>query len=165
MTASGDELTQLRVAAAALEQQRQTLGDSVVDAGLRPLQARIAALESATGEERKLVTTLFADLVGFTTMSESTDPEDVKLVLDTYFTRWSESITGHGGVVEKFIGDAVMAVFGLKQSREDDPEQAISAALDMVAGLDALNDELSGRAGAPDAGRDHHRRGGDRLGG
>ncbi len=56
---------------AALEAQRDTFGDDVVDAGLRPLQARIAVLESATGEERKLVTTLFADLVGFTTMSEA----------------------------------------------------------------------------------------------
>jgi class 3 adenylate cyclase/tetratricopeptide (TPR) repeat protein len=144
-----DELAQLRTAAAALEAQRDTLGHEVVEVGLRPLLARIATLESAATDERRLVTTLFADLVGFTTLSERMDPEDVKAVLETYFARWSESIAGRGGVVEKFIGDAVMAVFGLKQAQEDDPERAISAALDMVSSLTELNAELA-MSGGPE---------------
>jgi len=142
-----NELADLKAAANALEAQRVALGDGVVDAGLRPLLARIAALEAATGGERKLVTALFADLVGFTTMSERMDPEDVRDVLNTYFDRWSASIEEHGGTVEKFIGDAVMAVFGMRQAREDDPERAILAALDMVASLADLNDGLAKSAG------------------
>ncbi|CAN5443336.1 MAG: ATP-binding protein [Acidimicrobiia bacterium] len=141
------ELEQLEAAAAALEAQRATLGDAVVDAGLRPLRNRMAALEAPTGEERKLVTTLFADLVGFTSMSERLDPEDVRAVLDRYFARWSQAIEGRGGVVEKFIGDAVMAVFGLRHAREDDPERAILAALDMVASLADLNVDMASTGG------------------
>ncbi|HEX2360568.1 MAG TPA: adenylate/guanylate cyclase domain-containing protein [Jiangellaceae bacterium] len=142
-----DELEQLRAAAAALEAMRATLGADVVDAGLGPMLDRIAALESPVAEERKLVTTLFADLVGFTAMSERMDAEDVRTVLDRYFARWTATIERHGGVVEKFIGDAVMAVFGMKQSSEDDPERAIFAALDMVESLAALNDDLVAEGG------------------
>nr|MBA2338205.1 AAA family ATPase [Acidimicrobiia bacterium] len=137
------ELAQLKTAAAALEAQRGNLGDEVVDAGLRPLLERIAALESPMPEERKQVTTLFADLVGFTTMSEQMDAEDVRAVLDSYFALWTASIEHHGGTVEKFIGDAVMAVFGMKQASEDDPERAILAALDMVTSLADLNEILA----------------------
>ena len=141
------ELDQLKAAAAALEAQRATLGAEVVEAGLRPLRERIDALESPVAEERKLVTTLFADLVGFTTMSERMDPEDVRTVLDRYFARWTASIEGHGGVVEKFIGDAVMAVFGMKQASENDAERAIVAALDMVGSLADLNEDLAAEGG------------------
>ena len=72
---------------------------------------------------------LFADLVDFTVLSQDLDAEDVRGVVNAYFVRWHEHIEAHGGIVEKFIGDAVMAVFGLHQSREDDPHRAISAAL------------------------------------
>jgi class 3 adenylate cyclase/tetratricopeptide (TPR) repeat protein len=138
-----DELGRLRAAAAALEAQRPTLGDEVVEAGLGPLRERIAALDSPLLEERKLVTTLFADLVGFTEMSEQMDAEDVHGVVARYFSRWTAVIEGRGGVVEKFIGDAVMAVFGMKQAHEDDPERAILASLDMVTSLGHLNDDLA----------------------
>ena len=141
------ELDQLKAAAAALEAQRATLGADVVAAGLRPLRERIDALESPVAEERKLVTTLFADLVGFTAMSERLDAEDVRTVLDRYFARWAALIEGHGGVVEKFIGDAVMAVFGMKQASENDAERAIFAALDMVQSLADLNENLADEGG------------------
>ena len=141
------ELDQLKAAAAALESQRDTLGAEVVEAGLRPLLERIDTLESPVAEERKLVTTLFADLVGFTTMSERMDPEDVRTVLDRYFARWTASIEGLGGVVEKFIGDAVMAVFGMKQANENDAERAVVAALDMVGSLAELNEGLADEGG------------------
>ena len=147
MTGSAEERDRLRAAVAALEAQRAKLGDEVVDAGLRPLVERIAQLQSPVTEERKLVTTLFADLVGFTAMSERLDPEDVRTVVDRYFAAWTATIEGRGGVVEKFIGDAVMAVFGMRQAQEDDPERAILAALDMVASLDVLNDALADEGG------------------
>ena len=141
------ELDQLKAAAAALEAQRATLGADVVAAALRPLRERIDALESPVAEERKLVTTLFADLVGFTAMSERLDAEDVRTVLARYFARWAALIEGHGGVVEKFIGDAVMAVFGMKQANENDAERAIFAALDMVQSLADLNEDLADEGG------------------
>jgi class 3 adenylate cyclase len=80
-------------------------------------------------EERKVVTVLFADLVGFTSRAEQMDPEDVRAVLAPYHSRLRTELESHGGTVEKFIGDAVMALFGAPASHEDDPERAVRAAL------------------------------------
>jgi class 3 adenylate cyclase/tetratricopeptide (TPR) repeat protein len=80
-------------------------------------------------EERKVVTVLFADLVGFTSRAEQLDPEDVRATLSPYYTRLRTEIERHGGIVEKFIGDAVMALFGAPVAHEDDPERAVRAAL------------------------------------
>ena len=80
-------------------------------------------------EERKIVTVLFADLVGFTARAEQLDPEDVRAVLAPYWQRLRAELERHGGTVEKFIGDAVMALFGAPLAREDDPERAVRAAL------------------------------------
>jgi class 3 adenylate cyclase len=90
-------------------------------------------------EERKVVTVLFADLVGFTARAERLDPEDVRAILTPYFARVRSEIETFGGVVEKFIGDAVMAVFGAPVAHGDDPERAVRAALAMVAAVDDLN--------------------------
>jgi class 3 adenylate cyclase/tetratricopeptide (TPR) repeat protein len=79
--------------------------------------------------ERKVVTVLFADLVGFTSRAETLDPEDVEAILRPYHERLRGELEHHGGTVEKFIGDAVMAVFGAPVAREDDPERAVRAAL------------------------------------
>ena len=89
---------------------------------------------------------LFADLVGFTTLSESRDSEDVRELLTRYFDTCSRLIGLYGGTVEKFIGDAVMAVWGTPTATEDDAERAVRAALDLVAAVSALGDEV----GAPD---------------
>src|SRR5438045_1159346 len=78
-----------------------------------------------TREERKVVTVLFCDLVGFTTAAEQLDPEDVRAVLGPYHSRLRVELERHGGTVEKFIGDAVMALFGAPAAHEDDPERAI----------------------------------------
>ena len=83
----------------------------------------------AAREERKVVTVLFADLVGFTSRAERLDPEDVRAVLAPYHARLREELERFGGTVEKFIGDAVMAVFGAPVAHEDDPERAVRAAL------------------------------------
>ena len=80
-------------------------------------------------EERKVVTVLFADLVGFTSRAEALDPEDVRALLSPYYVRLRSELERFGGTVEKFIGDAVMALFGAPLAHEDDPERAVRAAL------------------------------------
>ncbi len=102
--------------------------------------------------ERRLVSVVFADLVGFTTFSEHRDPEDVRAMLTRYYERCREIIDRHGGTTDKFIGDAVMGVWGAVAAHEDDAERATRAALelvDMVAGLGAELEipELAARAG------------------
>jgi len=79
-------------------------------------------------EERKVVTVLFADLIGFTSRAEQMDPEDVRAVLEPYHARLRTELERYGGTVEKFIGDAVMALFGAPVAHEDDPERAVRAA-------------------------------------
>jgi class 3 adenylate cyclase/tetratricopeptide (TPR) repeat protein len=96
--------------------------------------------------ERRLVSVLFADLVGFTTLSETRDAEEVRDLLSRYFDACRRLIELYGGTVEKFIGDAVMAVWGTPTATEDDAERAVRAALDLVAAVSALGDEV----GAPD---------------
>ena len=96
--------------------------------------------------ERKLVSVLFADLVGFTASRKSRDAEDTRELLSRYFDTCRRLIELYGGTVEKFIGDAVMAVWGTPAATEDDAERAVRAALDLVAAVSALGDEL----GVPD---------------
>ena len=103
------------------------------------MQSQLAALRGQGAEQRKLVTVLFADLVSFTALSETLDPEDVRELQQDYFARWRRAIEQQGGVVEKFIGDAVMALFGVPAAREDDAERAVRAALALHAGLAELN--------------------------
>ena len=85
---------------------------------------------------------LFADLVGFTSASETRDAEDTRELLSRYFETAQRLISRYGGTVEKFIGDAVMAVWGTPTATEDDPERAVRAALDLVAAVSALGDEI-----------------------
>jgi class 3 adenylate cyclase len=94
----------------------------------------------AAREERKVVTVLFADLVGFTSRAEQLDPEDVRAMLSPYYTRLRQELERRGGTVEKFIGDAVMALFGAPVAHEDDPERAVRAALAIRNGLTELNE-------------------------
>ena len=82
----------------------------------------LAPQAPAAREERKVVTVFFADLVGFTGRAEQLDPEDVRAMLSPYYGRLRSEIERFGGTVEKFIGDAVMAVFGAPTAHEDDPE-------------------------------------------
>src|SRR5579859_7560945 len=91
-------------------------------------------------EERKLVTVLFADIVGSTAIGGSHDPEVVRRTLARAFTEVRQVLETHGGTVEKFIGDAVMAVFGIPQTHDDDADRAVRAAFalrDRVAALNA----------------------------
>src|ERR687884_429528 len=92
---------------------------------------------------RRVVTVLFADLVGFTALSERLDAEDVAAVQDAYFAIVRETVGRYGGQLEKFIGDAAMAVFGVPRARDDDAERAVRAALALVASVEQLGARLN----------------------
>ena len=114
--------------------------------------ATVASAAPASAEpvsERRFVTVLFADLVGFTPCSETRDAEEVRELLSRYFDTCRRLIELYGGTVEKFIGDAVMAVWGAPVATEDDAERAVRAALDLVAAVSALGEEI----GSPSCGR------------
>jgi class 3 adenylate cyclase len=100
----------------------------------------------AQREERKVVTCLFCDLVGFTARAEQMDPEDVRRLLQPYHATVRAELERFGGTVEKFIGDAVMAVFGAPIAHEDDPERAVRAAMS-IRDLLADDRELEVRIG------------------
>lgn len=104
--------------------------------------ACVAAAGSGAAEERRVVTVIFCDLVGSTALSGRLDPETLRTVTLRYFALMRTRIEEHGGTVEKFIGDAVMAVFGVPARHEDDAHRALAAARGMVTGLDGLNAEL-----------------------
>ena len=99
------------------------------------------------GSERKLVSVLFADLVGFTTFAEGRDAEEVRDTLSRYFEVARDVIERYGGTVEKFIGDAVMAVWGAPVAHEDDAERAVRAAMELVDAVTALGSGIQARAG------------------
>jgi len=103
-----------------------------------PKCATALAAPLAIPEERKVVTTLFCDLVAFTAMSEAADPEDIDALLGEYFARATKVIESHGGTVEKFIGDAVVGVFGVPAVHEDDPERAVRAGLRLIEALEGM---------------------------
>ena len=105
------------------------------------------AAESAPRETRKLVTIVFSDLEGSTSLADALDTEVVREVLARYFQEMRAVLDAHGGTVEKYIGDAIMAVFGLPAIHEDDALRAVRAAAEMQTALAALNDELEHRWG------------------
>ncbi len=114
-------------------------------AALGAVPAPAAAAQPAA--ERRLVSVLFADLVGFTTASEGRDAEETRELLSRYFETARTLIERYGGTVEKFIGDAVMAVWGTPVAQEDDAERAVRTALDLVAAVPELDPGLQARAG------------------
>lgn len=101
--------------------------------------AAVEPVERA-GEMLKLVTVLFADVVGSTARAEALDPEDTRALMADFFETMSREIRAEGGTIEKYIGDAIMAVFGVPQAHEDDPVRAVRAARRMVAALEGWND-------------------------
>ncbi len=142
------EIALLREAIASLEARRGRLGDAAVDIAIATLRDKLDALtEAPTPTQRKLATVLFSDLVSFTPLAQSLDPEDVREVLESYFGPWRQAISHGGGRLEKYIGDAIMAVFGVPLATEADPENAIRAALTVRDRLDELNTRLEQRFG------------------
>src|SRR4249919_487770 len=104
-------------------------------------------------EVRKTVTVVFSDLKGSTTLGERLDSESLREVMTRYFEEMRGALEEHGGRVEKYIGDAVMAVFGMPRTREDDALRAVRAAAEMKRRLAVLNDELETRWGVTLANR------------
>jgi class 3 adenylate cyclase/tetratricopeptide (TPR) repeat protein len=105
----------------------------------------VGEAESRTPSERRLVSVLFVDLEGFTALTESLDPEDVRNLQSRYFETARSVVAHYGGTLEKFIGDAVMAVWGAPSAHEDDGERAVRAALELVAAVAKLRGPVSGR--------------------
>jgi class 3 adenylate cyclase len=105
-----------------------------------------AAAPTPPTAERRLVSVLFADLVGFTARSEHRDAEETREFLSTYFAACERVIAAYGGTVEKFIGDAVMAVWGAPVAQEHDTELAVRAALELVSTIGGLEVDAAGAA-------------------
>jgi class 3 adenylate cyclase/tetratricopeptide (TPR) repeat protein len=111
----------------------------VVSAAPRPSANPVA--------ERRIVSILFADLVGFTTLADGRDPEETRELLSKYFDLARDVVERYGGTIEKFIGDAVMAVWGAPTAHEDDAERAVRAGLELVDAVKGLGPEIQARAG------------------
>ncbi len=137
MAGATAEIDQLKAAMAALEAQRAILGDAIIESALGPMREKLAALEAAgrADQQRKQATVLFADVSGFTAMSETMDAEEVAGVMNDLWAAVDRAITDQGGHIDKHIGDAVMALWGADKAREDDPERAVRAALAMQAAI------------------------------
>ncbi|MDP9340817.1 MAG: AAA family ATPase [Actinomycetota bacterium] len=116
-------------------------GTPVVDRSTAPVAG---PPPPAPASERRLVSVLFADLVGFTALSETRDSEEVRDLLSRYFDTSRTLISRYGGTVEKFIGDAVMAVWGTPVAQEDDAERSVRAAMELVAAVAELGQEVGG---------------------
>jgi adenylate cyclase len=109
-----------------------------------------ARAEGPRGEaDRRQVTVVFADLSGFTALSERLDPEEVRAFQNALFEVLAQAVARYDGFVEKFVGDAVMAVFGAPVAHEDDPERALEAALEMLDGVAAMSQPWMARLGRP----------------
>ena len=127
------ELNNLETTIAALEAHRSIVGDIVADTALDLLRERLATLvqPSQAADERKRVTVLFADVSGYTALSENLDPEDVASIMNRLFEAVTIEIHRYGGTVDKYSGDAVMALFGAPQALENHEEMAVRAAMAM----------------------------------
>ena len=142
----------LEKAIAALEGQRADLGDSVVDAALTPLQEKLAAVldvEAVGGRtgERRVVTVLFCDVVGSTTLAESMDPEAWTRIMNTVFKQLNEPIERYEGTVARLLGDAILAFFGAPVAHENDPERATLAGLAILENIAPLREKLKREKG------------------
>jgi class 3 adenylate cyclase/tetratricopeptide (TPR) repeat protein len=134
------EREKIEQAMAALEAQRGLLGDHVVQTAIAALTANLLALD-AEDEKRSLVTVLFADLSGFTSLSERLDAEELQDIMGEFWAGLDQTILSHGGEIDKHMGDRVLAVWGLTQAHEEDPEQAVRAALAICARVAAFRQE------------------------
>ena len=147
-----DELGQLAEAMNAMSQgldEGYRVRD-LLDKNVSPeVAAQLMRDGAALGGEEREVTVLFADLRGFTTLSEQLAPHELLTLLNRYLDRMSGSIEAHGGVIDKFIGDAIMALFGAPVPQGDAPDRALAAALAMERALIMLNRELAAEGIAP----------------
>jgi class 3 adenylate cyclase len=155
MTDIDDAISQLEHAISGIDSQRAVLGDQVVDIALGPLLMQVQELRKSLPRnealpsrdnaaikfegERKQVTIMFADISGFTAMSEKADPEHVRRIMNACFDSLVPAIRDFGGTVDKFIGDEIMALFGAPVAHENDPERALRVALELLKRLSEFN--------------------------
>ncbi|HSH04581.1 MAG TPA: adenylate/guanylate cyclase domain-containing protein [Anaerolineae bacterium] len=133
-----DSREQIEQSIIALEAQREVLGDVVVDASVNSLRQKLASLEPQRQEgqqQRKHVTVLFASVPNLATLAINMDAELIAQAMNTIWQRLDRIITDHNGHIDKHMGETVMALWGVQQAREDDPEQAVHAALMMQGAL------------------------------
>ena len=141
---------QLEQAIAAQESLRGTIDDAILDATLDALRAQLAALEPSPAESRRVqATILFLDLAGHTGLIQGRDPEEIMEIVDGALQRLAKPIGRHGGRIVRYQGDGYKAVFGLPTARENDPDSAILAALDVLAEAEAIAAELTAERGLP----------------
>ncbi len=131
----------LKQTIATLESRRALLGDDVVDTAIASLRLELKELDAKLQPQRKLVTVLFADLVGYTALAYEMDAENVMELVNALWERLDRVILAHGGMIDKHVGDAVMAIFGVPVARESDPERAVLAGLAMQAEMQTWIDE------------------------
>jgi len=138
------ECERLQEALTHLERQRAILGDAVVEAAIAALRRQMAELAAEVQppeQQRKQATVLFADLSGFTALAETMDAEELTDLLNALWQALDSAIVAHGGSIDKHVGDAVMALWGTEQAREDDPARAVRAGLAMQRALQAFCQE------------------------
>ena len=156
-----EHINQLKQTIADIESQRSILGDEVVEASLKPIRKKLADLESGIvsstedlfaipERKRKLVTLLFLDVVGSTAMTKDLDPEDTLDMMDHAIKRLAEPIGTHAGRVTRYTGDGFKAIFGDPVSRENDPDQAIRAGLEILKLAKDISQEIEREWGVMD---------------
>ncbi|MGB3703657.1 MAG: adenylate/guanylate cyclase domain-containing protein, partial [Anaerolineales bacterium] len=152
-TSLDEQIEQLKRTIAEMEAQRPVLGDETVEAALNPFRQKLTELEARSQpvedrqpdiptRQRKLVTLLYMDVVGSTAMTQHLDPEDTLEIMDNALPRLAEPVEAHGGHVTRYTGDGFKAVFGDPVARENDPEQAIRAGLEILEVSKALAKEI-----------------------
>ena len=153
---SSSAASSLEAAIAALEAQRGLLGDAVVDVAVAPLRAQLAALQAAASPDGsiaaapiaqpeqtlRVVSILFLDVVGSTSLSQYLDPEETHEVMDGALLRCTAMVLKHHGKVLQYAGDNLLAVFAADEARDNDAERAVRAGLDMLAEGRLLHDEV-----------------------
>ena len=149
------QIENLRLSISGLEAQRSVLGSAIIDPALAALHQQLVVLEEQAAsqaiptEERRVVTILFIDMVGSTSLAERLDPEEWRQIVNRLHTTLGEAVTAHHGTVAQYLGDGLLAFFGSRDTSEHDPENAIRAALDAhtaVSGL-KLPEKLQLRSG------------------
>lgn len=146
------EIEKIEEAIQALEAQRDVIGDEVVDVALGPLREKLAVLLTSIStsqlgkiedtHQRRIITVLFADVRGFTAMSEHQDAEDVRDMMNALWERLDGAVLVHGGRIDKHMGDGMMALWGADETREDDTERAVRCALMMQAEVEKFHPTL-----------------------
>ena len=141
-----DDRQRIEQAIAAQESLRGTVGDEVIDETIKMRRKELAHLEKPE-QQRKLVTILYADIVGSTNIVKHLDPEDALEIMDGSLKRLAAPVEDHGGHVARFMGDGFKAVFGMPKARENDPEMSIRAGLGILEVAHELGLELATQSG------------------